>query len=137
MAQEAACLILAKNQPRRGPRSQARAAWLRIDAVGAFALSIQSLQAQSVASGAGARSGFRATAAPTEIELLIAATRVRDGALRIFWNEDLSEDAVLASASLPALRQAIEVEANPIGMAATPPTCRSFPWSSGHCRTKC
>ena len=44
------------------------------------------------------------------IRLFIAATRVRTGALRLFENRELSEDALLASACLPTLHHAIEID---------------------------
>jgi len=44
------------------------------------------------------------------IRLFIAATRVRTGALRLFENAELDEDALLASACLPTLHHAIEIE---------------------------
>ena len=44
------------------------------------------------------------------LKLFIAATNLRTGAVRIFVNRDLSADAVLASACLPWLQQAVEIE---------------------------
>ena len=44
------------------------------------------------------------------LKLLIAATNLRTGALRIFANRELSADAVLASACLPWLHQAVEID---------------------------
>lgn len=41
-----------------------------------------------------------------KIKLFIAATQVRTAKLRLFRNEELSLDAVLASACLPLLHQA-------------------------------
>jgi NTE family protein len=58
------------------------------------------------------------------IRLLLAATRVRDGKLRILTNAELTVDAVLASACLPLLHQAIEFDGEPYwdgGYAANPP----------------
>jgi NTE family protein len=46
----------------------------------------------------------------SDLSLLIAATRVRDGQLRIFRNEDVSIDAALASAALPMLHHAIAID---------------------------
>jgi NTE family protein len=59
-----------------------------------------------------------------DIALLIATTRVSDGALRIFRNDDVSVDAVLASAALPMVHHAIEIENEWYwdgGYAANPP----------------
>jgi NTE family protein len=42
--------------------------------------------------------------------IFISATNVRDGNLRVFRNEEVSADAVLASASLPNLFQAVEID---------------------------
>ena len=58
------------------------------------------------------------------IKLLLAATRVRDGKLRILTNAELTIDAVLASACLPLLHHAIELDGEPYwdgGYAANPP----------------
>jgi NTE family protein len=44
------------------------------------------------------------------LKLVIAATNLRTGALRIFENHDLSADAVIASACLPWLHQAVEID---------------------------
>ena len=58
------------------------------------------------------------------IKLLLGATRVRDGSLRILTNEELTVDAVLASACLPLLHHAIELDGEPYwdgGYAANPP----------------
>ncbi len=64
---------------------------------------------------------LRATAAP---RLMIAATRVSDGGLRIFRNAELSADVVLASACLPLVHHAVEIDGEPFwdgGYAANPP----------------
>jgi len=58
------------------------------------------------------------------IKLLLAATRVSDGSLRILTNSELSVDAVLASACLPLLHHAIEIDGEAYwdgGYAANPP----------------
>ncbi|MCD6734045.1 MAG: patatin-like phospholipase family protein [Burkholderiaceae bacterium] len=44
------------------------------------------------------------------IELFVGATHVRSGRLRVFRNPELSVDVVLASACLPMLFQAVEVD---------------------------
>jgi NTE family protein len=48
--------------------------------------------------------------AEADISLLVAATRVRDGQLRIFRNDDLSIEATLASAALPMIHHAIQID---------------------------
>ncbi|GAC1335100.1 MAG: patatin-like phospholipase family protein [Beijerinckiaceae bacterium] len=61
------------------------------------------------------------------VHLMIAATRVSDGKLRIFRNDDISLDAVLASACLPQLHRAVEVEGELYwdgGYVANPPLVR-------------
>lgn len=58
------------------------------------------------------------------VRLLLGTTRVRDGALRIFRNKDLTYDVVLASACLPQLHQAVLIDGEPHwdgGYAANPP----------------
>lgn len=44
------------------------------------------------------------------VKLLISATRVSDGSLRIFRNDDLSVEAVLASACLPMIHRTVEID---------------------------
>jgi NTE family protein len=53
---------------------------------------------------------FEALKTPTAVRLLISATRVSDGSLRIFRNADLSADAVMASACLPELFHAVHID---------------------------
>ena len=53
---------------------------------------------------------FEALKTPGAIRLLISATRVSDGSLRIFRNEDISADAVMASACLPELFHAVTID---------------------------
>jgi NTE family protein len=58
------------------------------------------------------------------VRLLIGATRVSDGALRVFTTEEVSVDVVLASACLPLIHHTIEIDGAPYwdgGYAANPP----------------
>ena len=58
------------------------------------------------------------------VRLLIGATRVRDGALRVFSTSEISVDVVLASACLPLIHHAIEIDGEPYwdgGYSANPP----------------
>ena len=58
------------------------------------------------------------------IKLLLAATRVNDGRLRILTNYELTVEAVLASACLPLLQQSIVIDGEAYwdgGYAANPP----------------
>jgi NTE family protein len=60
----------------------------------------------------------------SSIKLLLAATRVSDGRLRILTNAELNVDAVLASACLPLLHHTIEIDGEAYwdgGYAANPP----------------
>jgi NTE family protein len=55
---------------------------------------------------------------------LIATTRVRDGALRIFGNRELTADVLLASTCPPLVHCAVEIEGGSYwdgGFAANPP----------------
>ncbi len=57
-------------------------------------------------------------------KLLIAATRVRDGAARIFRNDDITADVVLASTCPPLVHCAVDIEGEAFwdgGYAANPP----------------
>lgn len=53
---------------------------------------------------------FEAVRAATTPKLFIAATNVRTGMAKIFRNQDLTPEAVLASACLPFIYQAVEIE---------------------------
>jgi NTE family protein len=58
------------------------------------------------------------------IRLLIAATRVKDGRLRLFRENEMTVEAVLASSCLPFLHHAIEIDGEAYwdgGYAANPP----------------
>ena len=67
---------------------------------------------------------FAALRAHSPVQLLTAATRVRDGKLRVFRNGELSVETVLASACLPLIHHTVEIEGEPYwdgGYAANPP----------------
>jgi NTE family protein len=67
---------------------------------------------------------FERLRARSPIKLLIAATRVSDGRLRILTNQELTVEAVLASACLPMVHQSIEIDGEAYwdgGYAANPP----------------
>ncbi|MEX0281495.1 MAG: patatin-like phospholipase family protein [Arenibacterium sp.] len=58
-------------------------------------------------------------------ELFICATRVQSGKIRVFQGDEISTDAILASACLPTLFKAVEIE--------DPKTGRSEPyWDGGY-----
>ena len=52
---------------------------------------------------------FDALRDPRSPRLLVATTRVRDGSLRIFRNDEISVDVVLASACLPLIHRTVEI----------------------------
>jgi NTE family protein len=57
------------------------------------------------------------------VQLFVAATHANTGRLKLFRNHDLSVDALLASACLPSLQQAIIIDGEPYwdgGYAANP-----------------
>ena len=65
----------------------------------------------------------RLRAAPP-VRLLIAATRVKDGRLRLFRENEITLEAVLASACLPLIHRAVEVDGEWYwdgGFSANPP----------------
>jgi len=67
---------------------------------------------------------FARLRAASPLRLLIAATRVRDGKLRIFTESELTVDAVLASACLPLIHHTVEIDGEPYwdgGYVANPP----------------
>jgi NTE family protein len=58
------------------------------------------------------------------VKLLVSATRVRDGGARIFRNDDISLEAVMASTSLPSLHHAVDIDGEWYwdgGISANPP----------------
>ncbi|HUK07206.1 MAG TPA: patatin-like phospholipase family protein [Stellaceae bacterium] len=67
---------------------------------------------------------FERLRAQSPVKLLIAATRVRNGQLRIFRESELSVETVLASACLPLIHHAIEIDGESYwdgGYVANPP----------------
>ncbi len=67
---------------------------------------------------------FDALRESSPVRLMIAATRVSDGALRLFETHELTLDAVLASACLPQIHRPIVIEGETYwdgGYAANPP----------------
>jgi NTE family protein len=67
---------------------------------------------------------FEAVRRQRAVRLLLGATRVSDGALRIFRNGTVTPDVVLASACLPHLHHAVSIDGEPHwdgGYAANPP----------------
>lgn len=67
---------------------------------------------------------FKRLRAERPLPLLIAATRVRDGEARIFREDEITLDTVLASACLPMLREAVEIDGEAYwdgGYSANPP----------------
>jgi NTE family protein len=67
---------------------------------------------------------FASLREPTCPKLLIATTRVRDGRLQIFRNQDLTADVVLASTCPPLIHCAVEIEGEAYwdgSFAANPP----------------
>jgi NTE family protein len=67
---------------------------------------------------------FEAVRACKEIKLFISATNVRTGKARIFHTEEITPDVVMASACLPYLFQAVEIDDVPYwdgGYVSNPP----------------
>jgi NTE family protein len=67
---------------------------------------------------------FDALRQRSRLKLLVAATRVRDGRLRIFREQAISLDAILASTCLPVLHHAVNIDGEAYwdgGYAANPP----------------
>src|SRR3954466_10453423 len=67
---------------------------------------------------------FEAIRTRSPVRLLVSATRVQDGAVRVFRTKAISLDVVLASACLPRLHHAVAIHGEPHwdgGYAADPP----------------
>lgn len=56
---------------------------------------------------------FEKLRAESPVKLFLSATNVRQGKVRVFKNEEITADAVLASACLPFMFQAVEIEGEP------------------------
>ncbi|MFC5474292.1 patatin-like phospholipase family protein [Paraherbaspirillum soli] len=59
-----------------------------------------------------------------KVKLFIAATQVSTGTLRIFRNRELTQDVLLASACLPSIQHAVEIDGEAYwdgGLTANPP----------------
>ena len=70
---------------------------------------------------------FAALHDPAALKLIVAATRVRDGALRIFRNEDITPDVLLASTCPPQVHCSVEIHGEAYwdgGYGANPPLVR-------------
>jgi NTE family protein len=59
------------------------------------------------------RVDFARVRACVDLNLFVAATNVRTGKVRIFRREELTADMVMASAALPNVFQAVEIEGDP------------------------
>ena len=67
---------------------------------------------------------FEKVRACKDIELFIAATNVQSGKIKVFEREELTADMILASACLPTIYQAVEVDGIPYwdgGFSGNPP----------------
>jgi NTE family protein len=67
---------------------------------------------------------FEAVRAGRKLKLFVSATNVRTGKARIFRSEEITPDAIMASACLPFLFQAVEIDGTPYwdgGYVGNPP----------------
>jgi NTE family protein len=67
---------------------------------------------------------FERLRAESPVRLFISTTRVRDGSLRIFREDELSADVLLASACVPSIHHTVEIDGDAYwdgGLAANPP----------------
>lgn len=67
---------------------------------------------------------FEAIRKYRDLELFISATNVKSGRLRVFRREDISADVVMASAALPHVFRAVEIDGEPYwdgGFTGNPP----------------
>lgn len=67
---------------------------------------------------------FKRLRAASRINLFISTTRVRDGSLRLFTHDDVTLDALLASACLPSIHHTVEIDGEPYwdgALTANPP----------------
>ncbi len=67
---------------------------------------------------------FEAVRGATDLNLLISATNVHTGRMRVFQREEINANVVMASAALPLVFQAVEIEGEPYwdgGFTGNPP----------------
>ena len=96
----------------------------RRDVAHPFALRPQPAQHQSAARPDRALRRFRRGARRASMPLFIAATNVHTGRLRVFPRDKIDADAVMASAALPYVFRAVEIDGVPYwdgGYTANPP----------------
>jgi NTE family protein len=124
---------------REGARARLAAFWKRVSAPASF-LPTSALTANLLAHLAphqlnpfdlnplrhalAAEIDFDLLRAQSDIQLLIVATRVRDGQARYFTNAELSVDVLLASTCLPQIHRTVEIDGEPYwdgGYVANPP----------------
>jgi NTE family protein len=77
---------------------------------------------------------FEAIRDPKAIRVFLSATNVHTGKVRVFGNEEMSADAVMASACLPFLFRAVEIEGTPYwdgGYVSNPPLFPFFREGNG------
>jgi NTE family protein len=80
---------------------------------------------------------FERLTAATAPRLFVSATDVETGRAKIFGNADMSVDVLLASACLPHLFQAVEIEGRAYwdgGYTANPPIAELAPFRDAGCR---
>ena len=105
-------------------RRLADAGLVRRDVALSLALRPQPAQHQSAQGPDRALRRFRGGAQAATCQLFIAATNVHTGRLRIFSREKINADAVMASAALPYVFRAVEIDGVPYwdgGYTANPP----------------
>ena len=93
------------------------------DVAGRFALQPQSAGPQSDQRHPRARASISTISAKRSIKLFITATNVHTGRGRVFRNKEITPDVLLASACLPTMFQAIEIDGEPYwdgGFAGNP-----------------
>lgn len=67
---------------------------------------------------------FDAVRASRDVDLFISATNVHTGRMRVFSHDEINADVVMASAALPLVFQAVEIEGEPYwdgGFTGNPP----------------
>ena len=124
---------------REGARARLAAFWKRVSAPASF-LPTSALTANLLAHLAphqlnpfdlnplrhalAAEIDFDLLRAQSDIQLLIVATRVRDGQARYFTNAELSVETLLASTCLPQIHRTVEIDGEPYwdgGYVSNPP----------------
>ena len=105
----------ARHAARAAGRSTTRRLFMAIDLMSRAVLALrpQSAAAQPAARRSWPRASTSSGSPQAPIKLFVTATNVRTGRGRVFRNAEITPDVLLASACLPTMFQAVEIDGEP------------------------